>query len=354
MSFPASPVNNQISTVNGIAYIYSTANRTWTATTAQLVTSANVTVANVTPASSTNTGAAVVTGGIGVGGNIYIGGTLYSGSRTFGIQSTASTTPPTNPQVGDIWYNTTTDVAYRWTTDGVTAVWVDATGPTLVDTGGGTSFGNVSVVSNTNSTSTSSGALLVNGGAGVSGNLYVGGNIAVIGNTVPTGPGVIMAIPAWTSAGTLTVGATTTAPTKGTTLFDNLSYRQIGALQWEILITYIQTAVSANAGSGDYLITLPNNLKFNTTLATQQIYTGSIDTNTYATGSYIIPNSFGLITNSPNGSATGGNIYPVIWNATQFRLYITAYYVGAKCWGSNFYSTADYAKIQTTFKFTSL
>ena len=68
----------------------------------------------------------VVTGGVGIGGNVNIGGTVTGG----GIRTTSTSTAPAGATVGDIWYNTTTDDIYRYTSDGTTSAWIDITGPT--------------------------------------------------------------------------------------------------------------------------------------------------------------------------------------------------------------------------------
>ena len=160
------------------------------------------------------------------------------------------------------------------------------------------------------------------------------------------------AIPAWTSAGAITITATTTNPTKGATRTqDNISYRQIGDKEWEIVLTYIQTAnTGGNSGSGDYLITLPNGLSFDTTLPSQQIWTGNIGTSTWAHNTYVIPNGNGTITNN----TVGGNIFPMVYNATKFRILTLTYGSGIQCWGSGFYSVGgDNPRIQLSFRFTS-
>lgn len=56
-----------------------------------------------------------------------------------------------------------------------------------------------------------------------------------------------------------------------------------------------------------------------------------------------------MITNS----ATGGQIYPVVYNSTQFRILTTG--PNIQCWGSGYYQMADnnYISIQLTFRFTS-
>ena len=159
------------------------------------------------------------------------------------------------------------------------------------------------------------------------------------------------AIPAWTSAGAITLTATTTTPVKGTSITqDNISYRQIGTKEWEIVLTYIQTVASGNSGSGDYLITLPNGLSFDTTLPSQQIYTSNIGVSTWAHLPNVIPNGNGTITNLN----VGGNLFPMIYSATKFRILTITYGSGIQCWGSGFYSVGgDNPKIQLTFRFTS-
>jgi len=156
--------------------------------------------------------------------------------------------------------------------------------------------------------------------------------------------------PAWTSAGAITLTATTTNPTKGTVTTDNISYRQLGTKQWEVVMTYIQSSGSGGAnGSGDYLVTLPNGLSFDTTLPSQPIYTSGVGTSTFAHLPYVIPNCNGTITND----SSGAQIFPMVYNATKFRVLTLTYGVGIQCWGSGFYSATDDPKIQLTFRFTS-
>jgi hypothetical protein len=66
-------------------------------------------------------------------GNILLTGNTYRGTSTIGTAipthaiayTTTSATPPSNPQVGDQWYDTSTDTLYEWFTDGVSYYWVD-------------------------------------------------------------------------------------------------------------------------------------------------------------------------------------------------------------------------------------
>ena len=89
-----------------------------------------------TPSTSTTTGALQVSGGAGIAANVNVGGNLSVTGNVVGggVRSTSSATPPSNPVVGDMWYYTTTDTLYRYTTDGTTNVWVDISGPTILAT----------------------------------------------------------------------------------------------------------------------------------------------------------------------------------------------------------------------------
>ena len=66
-------------------------------------------------------------------GNILLTGNTYRGTNTIGtaIQThaiaytTQSATPPSSPQVGDQWYDTSTDTLYEWVSDGTSSYWVD-------------------------------------------------------------------------------------------------------------------------------------------------------------------------------------------------------------------------------------
>jgi hypothetical protein len=171
--------------------------------------------------------------------------------------------------------------------------------------------------------------------------------VPTVTSTVP-----ILAIPAWTSAGAITIGGTTTAPTKGTRTKDDISYRQVGLKEWEVVMTYYQTANTGAAnGSGDYLFTLPNGLSFDTTLSSQVQYQSNIGTSTWYLATYVIPSGSGMISNG----STGGRLYPIIYNSTQFRLLTINDGAYVRCASSGHYQLFDngYVTIQLTFKFTS-
>ena len=75
MPFPVSPIDGQISTINNIRYVFSVATSSWT--------------------------------------------------RLLGTKYVAAASSPSNPNLGDQWYNTGTDALYEFISDGTTSYWVD-------------------------------------------------------------------------------------------------------------------------------------------------------------------------------------------------------------------------------------
>ncbi len=138
--------------------------------------------------------------------------------------------------------------------------------------------------------------------------------------------GTSTGVGSWVSAGTIqSVGlaATTTAPTLGTTSKNNVSYRQIGAKEWEVVYTLTATS-QPTAGSGDYLFTLPNSLSFDTTLNWQPIFTGSVGAAATLNRLYFLPGPSAsqiAFTNGNTASAYGAG--PVVYDATRFRFFAT-------------------------------
>ena len=181
------------------------------------------------------------------------------------------------------------------------------------------------------------------GYTGIQGPTGLTGLTGPVGPMGPTGQG----IPVWTSAGAITLGATTTAPTKGTTTSDNISYRQTGPKAWEVAIAFIQTVGASSNGSGDYLVTLPNSLQFDTTVPIQQAYQGNVQTAAYTNMNTIIPSANGLI----NNAGVGAQIFPVIWDATRFRILTLG--PSILYWASGYYQTGGYVAIKLFFAFIS-
>jgi len=55
---------------------------------------------------------------------------VYSNTRSI-FNLTTQPTPPTNPGVGDLWYDTSTDIQFEYVFDGVNYQWVDVTSPVI-------------------------------------------------------------------------------------------------------------------------------------------------------------------------------------------------------------------------------
>ena len=88
-----------------------------------------ISITNTSSSTSGVTGALRVSGGVGIGGNIYAAGNINAGGVRTISSSSAPTTP--TPAIGDIWYNTTNDRLYRFTSNSVVTFWLDYTGPKI-------------------------------------------------------------------------------------------------------------------------------------------------------------------------------------------------------------------------------
>ena len=145
------------------------------------------TILTATNAVSTTTGALIVTGGVGVGGAVYAGSTVTSINSNYQTSLIATGSGP-QLQFGS---NTISNLYMTMGAFGgannidsnsrnFNLSFTSAFGANAVTVNAVT--GVVNIATNTNATSTTTGALIVAGGAGVGRNLWVGGN-AVIGST---------------------------------------------------------------------------------------------------------------------------------------------------------------------------
>jgi hypothetical protein len=137
------------------------------------------------------------------------------------------------------------------------------------------------------------------------------GVAGAVGPQGPAGAGISNT----TVENSITLGATGTAPTTGTRTVQRLESQRIGD---RARISYKLGYAGGKAGNGDYLLTLPTGMAFNTTyhpLFTGAIWTGDVQNMAI----YFIP-------------ATGGIVIPSHWtnqimvvpyDATQFRLAFT-------------------------------
>ena len=116
-----------------------------------------------------------IAGALVVGGDVTVTGNIVGG----GVRKTQSTTAPVNPSVGDLWYKTDTDVYYQYTSDGTNKYWIDYVGATVSNAAvQNSSSVDFTITSGTESTSTTTGALTIIGGAGITGNINADNVIA--------------------------------------------------------------------------------------------------------------------------------------------------------------------------------
>ena len=184
MNFPAGPINGQVTTVNGIVYIYDDTKTAWKRSTSfagNLTILGNITSANV------------VTGNVYTSGGIYWSnnGAAYSSGGGGGGSSnflyTASASAPGSPTTGDQWFDTTDGTLYEYMDDGDSFQWVDIQTPTFASNAFVTLLsGDVSTSGNISASSIviTSGIYWANGVAFVSSvysnvnvEAYIGGNV---------------------------------------------------------------------------------------------------------------------------------------------------------------------------------
>jgi hypothetical protein len=182
----------------------------------------SIALTNTTASNSTQSGALVVAGGVGVGGNLYVGGNAFvSGSQivtaatlgSFGVsQIVAGQAIAVSPSSGTGTV-TISNLGVRSITTGSGISINTSTGTVIIQSidtfqlvtqRGSTSSQLIDLTNITQSTSTNSGALQVEGGVGIGGNLWVGGGLNVRTASTFTGgiDGVI------TTASNITGGAT--------------------------------------------------------------------------------------------------------------------------------------------------
>lgn len=119
------------------------------------------------------------------------------------------------------------------------------------------------------------------------------------------------------NGGAITIGATTTAPTKGTTTIDRVMYSRYGN-RLNADYQYNQT-VAGSDGSGDYLFTLPAGLSFDSNEVTFDATASA----TWIAGTKIDPRAFvGRSTSSLNGDINIDMVM-IAYSATQFRVLMT-------------------------------
>jgi hypothetical protein len=155
----------------------------------------------------------------------------------------------------------------------------------------------------------------------------------------------------WTAAGTIQsvgLGGTTSAPSIAAAVSNQIYYRSVGPKMWEVSFV-LDKIIGGTLGGGDYLFTLPNGLRFDTTLQNQRGYGSSVQTSDLSFPVYGLQGSTGAIRQTGNLSLM---LQPVIWSATQYRLVINfgGFY---RAWGVGFFQIPDATNASAQFQFQS-
>ena len=142
----------------------------------------------------------------------------------------------------------------------------------------------------------------------------------------------------------IVLGATITAPTGGTRTVQRIEYQTIGDGVW---LTYKLGQTGATVGAGDYLLSLPTGVQFNTTA--NPVYTGALWAGGCATmAPYFVPTMGGITI-----PGWWSNMIMVVpYDATRFRLAITGNGDQSKYlfWSTSFYATNSDISLQLQFE----
>ena len=144
-----------------------------TITTTIVETDDIITTFNSSSSTSTTTGALVVAGGVGIGGDVYVGGDLKVSGALVVTTASISSSAVTSITAG-------TDTAVSGSVGSIT-IWNTSTLQTITNRGNSTT--NAVLILNTDaSTSTTTGALQVRGGAAIGEKLFVGSDANINGS----------------------------------------------------------------------------------------------------------------------------------------------------------------------------
>ena len=143
---------------------------------------------------------------------------------------------------------------------------------------------------------------------------------------------------------TITLGATTTAPTTGTRTVQRIESQTVGD---KIRLTYKLGYASGSAGSGQYLLSLPTGVTFNTTY--NPIYNGSNEWtgDVHGQAPNLIVVAGGIVI--PGGWTNQIAVVP--YDSTRFRLLLT--YNGNQgqyaYWSNAFYAVSSNTSLNLQF-----
>lgn len=138
----------------------------------------------------------------------------------------------------------------------------------------------------------------------------------------------------WIDGGAMTIGATTTPPTKGTTSRDKAWWRRDGQ-NVSVRFDYLQTG-AGSAGSGNYLFTFPASLTIDTSIQTTSgtILGAATDDNA---------NSWLGIGYIGAASSSNGEVNAMAYSSTQVWLYATVSFTARNPMSNSLYSLATAA-----------
>ncbi|MHA8083573.1 hypothetical protein ACST14_09135 [Aquirufa sp. A-Brett2-15D] len=156
---------------------------------------------------------------------------------------------------------------------------------------------------------------------------------------------------AWTKIGNngsilasnaISISATTTAPTSGTRSIDRTYAVDNGATK----TIYLQLGYEGlAAGSGDYLISLPIGITFNTNAGYNPTYTGAIwSPNVTSMSPYLIPMQGGIV----YSGTWSHSAFVVPYSSTQYRIAF-AYSGSFSFWSSSFFAFVVNTAVSGTF-----
>lgn len=116
----------------------------------------------------------------------------------------------------------------------------------------------------------------------------------------------------WVDRGTMTIGAVSAPPSKGTTSIDKVLMRRVGDSA-QFLYNYAQTGAGASAGTGDYLFSLPAGMSIDTSKI-QLVSGGFARSGNTRIGS-------GTVSVTTSGTVGNVDVYP--YSSTQVILYVS-------------------------------
>lgn len=245
LNFPSNPSIDQTYTIGETTWIWT--GSAWIKLTSS--SSTPIVVNTITQSTSTVTGSVVITGGLGVGGSVNIGST----STINGAQILTTATLDAFVKQTVVYAGTDTAVASE-TTSGYQyiTIWNTSTLQTVTDRGHSTT--NVVQILNTSqSTSTTTGALIVSGGAAIGGNLWLGGTIYSAGVPVITTTTLVDSL----IAGSDIVISSTSSLTGNALIFNDVSTLQSvtsRGSQTNQVVYFSNTTESTSSSTGAVVI----------------------------------------------------------------------------------------------------